>query len=197
MTHRTEAILILGEARDALLERLAERVVECREGILEDAQGESFMSEIEAVYDEIGGRLVKVSEMLGSIPAPDDEGENETADAIRNNGESSATSNQPDVVNFGTFMTEINSGNIAGAGSALAEILNVSEERGLECAGVFRSGLEADAEFLPVAMKLRAAVTSGSANEAMFLLAKCFGLQGLELADALEFLRTQAIATGQ
>ncbi len=190
MNDRNKALQILGKAREALLDRLAERVVEGRDGILEDAYGESYMGEIEAVYEEIGGRLVKVSEMIGTIPHDDKDGENESVE-IRDAGSEEAPTSQD--VNFQKFAMQVQQGDIEEAGRSLVELLGVPEDRAGECAAVFRRNLDEMPEFLMMAMKLRAAVMNGAANDAMFLLAKRFGLQGMELADVWEHLKTQAV----
>jgi hypothetical protein len=72
MTQRDQAIRILQEARDLLAQRLAERIVDAREQILEDAGGGVFVSEIDAVYEQLGSRLAHVNSMLAHLPAVED-----------------------------------------------------------------------------------------------------------------------------
>lgn len=74
MNNRSLAIHILQNARDLLSERLTERIVEAREQIEADAEGGSYLSEIEALYDQLGSRLAHVNGMLANLPpAPDNE----------------------------------------------------------------------------------------------------------------------------
>ena len=51
-----------------LAERLTERVLENREELLDDAAGFSYMGEIEAIYEQLGGRLTHVSQMISNLP---------------------------------------------------------------------------------------------------------------------------------
>jgi hypothetical protein len=65
---RNRAIQILTEARDILAERLTERVLDSAEDILADARGESYMNEIDAVYEQVGVKLSHISQMLANLP---------------------------------------------------------------------------------------------------------------------------------
>ena len=68
MNERSLAISVLQKARDALSERLTQRVIESREEIEADSEGESYLSEIETIYDQIGGRLTHLNAMLSNLP---------------------------------------------------------------------------------------------------------------------------------
>ncbi len=80
MNNRSLAIHILQNARDLLSERLTQRIVEAREEIEADADGGSYLSEIEAIYDQLGSRLAHVNGMLANLP-PAPAGEQSAADA--------------------------------------------------------------------------------------------------------------------
>jgi hypothetical protein len=69
MNDRARASDILRKARAILAERLTERVNEQVEEILDDARGDSYMNEIESLYDELGTKLAHVSQMLSNLPA--------------------------------------------------------------------------------------------------------------------------------
>lgn len=69
MNQRNQAIETLKAARDALAEQLTERVLECREEILDDASGDSFMGEIEQIYEKFGNRLSHLNSLISSLPA--------------------------------------------------------------------------------------------------------------------------------
>ena len=71
MNDRLFAISILQKARDALNERLTQRVIESREEIEDDAEGCSYLSEIETIYEQIGGRLAHLNAMLSNLPPVD------------------------------------------------------------------------------------------------------------------------------
>lgn len=68
MNSRALAISILQQARDALAERLTERVIDAKEDIAADADGSSYLSEIENIYDQLGGRLSHLNAMLSNLP---------------------------------------------------------------------------------------------------------------------------------
>ncbi len=68
MNQRSLAISILQKARDALSERLTQRIVESEDEISSDAEGGSYLSEIETIYDQIGGRLAHLNAMLSNLP---------------------------------------------------------------------------------------------------------------------------------
>jgi hypothetical protein len=73
MNDRSLAIGILHSAREQLGRRLTERIIEAREEIEADACGQSYLSEIEAIYDQLGSRLAHVSAMLANLPPAADE----------------------------------------------------------------------------------------------------------------------------
>jgi hypothetical protein len=68
MNDRSIAISILQKARDALSERLTQRVIEAQADIEADAEGSSYLSEIETIYEQIGGRLAHLNAMLSNLP---------------------------------------------------------------------------------------------------------------------------------
>jgi hypothetical protein len=81
MNERTRALEILREAKTILAERLTEKVVEQADEILADARGDSYMNEIESLYEQVGLKLTHVSQMLANLPAPQPEPHSTTAAA--------------------------------------------------------------------------------------------------------------------
>jgi len=69
MNDRARAIELLKQARTILAERLAELVLEQGEELLADARGDSYMNEIESLYEQIGHKLSHVNQMLSNLPA--------------------------------------------------------------------------------------------------------------------------------
>jgi hypothetical protein len=69
MNDRARALETLRKARAILAERLTERINEQCEELLDDARGDSYMNEIESLYDELGTKLSHVSQMLSNLPA--------------------------------------------------------------------------------------------------------------------------------
>jgi hypothetical protein len=78
MTERTDAILILRQARDVLIARLTERVLESKEEILDDAQGGLFQGGIDEIYEQIVTRLSHVNSMLNLLPPEEPTGSFDT-----------------------------------------------------------------------------------------------------------------------
>jgi hypothetical protein len=68
MDPHSQALSILQNARDALSARLAQRIIESEQEIVEDAEGGSYLSEIETIYDQLGGRLTHLNAMLANLP---------------------------------------------------------------------------------------------------------------------------------
>ena len=68
MNQRTLAVSILQRARDTLGERLAQRIIDAQQEIEADAEGGSYLSEIETIYEQLGGRLAHLSAMLANLP---------------------------------------------------------------------------------------------------------------------------------
>jgi hypothetical protein len=69
MNERARAIELLKQARTILAERLAELVLDQGEELLADARGDSYMNEIESLYEQIGHKLSHVNQMLSNLPA--------------------------------------------------------------------------------------------------------------------------------
>lgn len=81
MNERKRALEVLREAKAILAERLTEKVSEQAEEILADARGDSYMNEIESLYEQVGLKLTHVSQMLSNLPAPHSEAHSATAAA--------------------------------------------------------------------------------------------------------------------
>jgi len=81
MTDRARALDVLREAKAILAERLTEKVLEQADEILADARGDSYMNEIESLYEQIGLKLSHVSQMLSNLPVPQQEPHTSTAAA--------------------------------------------------------------------------------------------------------------------
>lgn len=69
MSERVRAQGILRQAKEVLIQRLTEYVLDHEDEILADAHGESYMGDIDALYDQVGMRLSHVTQMLANLPA--------------------------------------------------------------------------------------------------------------------------------
>jgi hypothetical protein len=70
---------VLRQAKAILADRLTEKILEQAEEILADARGDSYMNEIESLYEQVGLKLTHVSQMLSNLPAPEPEPYTSTA----------------------------------------------------------------------------------------------------------------------
>lgn len=81
MNERQRAIEILREAKNVLAERLTEHILDQGVELLADASGDSYMNEIESLYEQIGLKLSHVSQMLSNLPTDQADAHTQTAAA--------------------------------------------------------------------------------------------------------------------
>ncbi len=79
MNERERATEVLRKARNILAQRLTELVLEQRDELLDDARGDSYMNEIESLYEQIGVKLSHVGQMLSNLPAEEPTAQTHTA----------------------------------------------------------------------------------------------------------------------
>jgi hypothetical protein len=68
MNDRTHAQEVLRQAREILAQRLTDLVRDQAEEILADARGESYMNEIELLYEQVGMKLAHLGQILSHLP---------------------------------------------------------------------------------------------------------------------------------
>jgi len=81
MNDRARASEILRNARNILAERLTELVLDQHNELLDDARGDSYMNEIESLYEQIGIKLSHVGQMLSNLPVEEPAAQTHTAAA--------------------------------------------------------------------------------------------------------------------
>ena len=220
MNQRNQAIETLKAARNSLAEQLTERILECREEILDDATGESFLGEIEQIYEKFGSRLNHLNSLLSSLPpvvpglpekstdarpaalpAPEskaavgeEKGTDDLADETLINGLEQAApyaagEEQNERVTFETFVGQLRSADMQGAGATLGVLFGVDAQRGVRCATDFAEKFVADPTVMLKAMNLRTELQAGNTNASLMLLWECFGLRGLESIGAIQTLK--------
>ena len=226
MTDRDRALDLLRQARDLLTERLTQRILESGEQLLDDARGDSYLGDIEAIYEQFGMKLSHLNQLLNNLP-PDTTSSTSTHTSYTTSHDTFQASSLelplvedlspqhppamigPLIVsppalpaprtaeaellppNFHMFAAQMREGDVLAAGKTLGYLLDLSEARGVQCARVFHRRWQEDAAFLPKAMQLRNEVNSGGFNNALVLLAECFGLLGIEAIGALQTLRSR------
>jgi hypothetical protein len=215
MNDRARALAILKQAREILMQRLTDRVLDNEEEILNDARGESYMGEIDALYDQVGTPLVHLNQILSSLPVEEDVQVHEThtpqhsaahsyaeivppawpeVPALPAPRSSSGVETAEDTIapiSFQTFAAQIQAGDISGAGGSLAYLFDIPLLRAARCAEHFHIQLREDPDFLVKAMQLRRELASGGYNGAIMLLYQCFGLTGVEAIGVYQVLKVR------
>ena len=93
-------------------------------------------------------------------------------------------------VTFRDFAGAIMQGNIPGAAGVLETLLGLPTEQATAASEHFR-GRMSDPAFMPKAMGLRTAVTTGTDDEIDALLGDCFGLDASARPGAIATLKTR------
>lgn len=213
MNDVARAIELLRQARDILVARLTQRIVDAGDELLEDAQGNSYSAEIEAIYDQVGLRLANVNALLSNLQlaqpaslatsmpvdgaAPLDAApltgsvvETVIAAAPSESTVGVAASDDPPVASFEWFARQIGEGDLYGAGRTLSVLFELSEPRAAACAARFAEKLTSTPDFLAKAKQLSTELHR-SVNGSLMLLWECFGLQGPESLRVLSVLRNR------
>lgn len=215
MNDRLRAIDTLQQAREVLIHRLTERILDAREEILDDAAGHSYASEIENLHDQISVRLSHVNGMLSNLPpadekllpamqsssidtsaapseavtfGPRDAGINSMVAPARTVSQAT-TADETTILQL--FLHQVMIQNVEAAARSLGQLLGLNEERALSCAEVFCGRVAADPGLLIKAMGLRAEAQSCTPNGGLLLLWECFELKGPESVAAIQTLKAR------
>jgi len=182
-----------------LAERLTERILESRDDILADSMGMSYLSEIEAVYEQVGARLSHVNSMLNNLPPLKETAEQQAEEPPADTALSNLSLPAPrpiaalmppvEAPSFHLFAMQVTAGNLSQAGTTLAALFQLEPDRAEKCLLLFHQKLQADSQFIVKVMQLRRELTAGNTNAALMLLWKCFGLHGLESIGVLQTLQ--------
>ena len=192
MNDRDKAIKILTQARDRLTEQLNERVLESADEIISDAEGETFLSEIEELFDKVGIKLQHVNLMLGQLPKIA-EPEPPTKAPAAPEYAAQVTVNSTVAVpteSFQDFGLHIQAGDVQAAGRSLSVLFNIDSAKGLWCAEFFMVAVTRDTSIMTKAMLLRKELIAGNNNNSLMLLYECFGLQPYEAIGIVATLKT-------
>jgi len=91
-------------------------------------------------------------------------------------------------VTFRDFVGALMQGNKSGAATALEQLLGLPGDQAIRATEHF-AGQMSNPAFMPKAMSLRTAVTSGSDDEIGKLLVECFGLDDAQRTSGVAALR--------
>ena len=196
------AMSILCHAREILANRMIERILDAENQILEDAQGDSYMNEIETLQEGVGERLNSVNVMLAnlSVIEPLDEMAFDLENpiiflgsiALDEEVDESGRTESP--ANFALFAEQIAADDVEGAGQTLAELLEVDLKLAQRCATSFRDRLNEDPTTIEKAMRLRVELMAGNHNDSLMILWDCFRLQGRLAFNVLQTLKSRLLA---
>lgn len=190
MNDRDKAIKILTQARDTLTEQLNERVLESADEIISDAEGETFLSEIEALFDKVGIKLHHIGIMLSQLPKiAEPKPPVPPAPPYAAQVTVDPTVSVP-TDSFRDFGLHIQAGDVQAAGRSLTGLFNIDAARGLQCAEFFLAAVLRDPEIMTKAMLLRKELTADNHNNSLMLLYECFGLQPYEAIGIVATLKT-------
>ena len=193
MNNRIRALAILKQARELLANRLIENIIDSADGILEDAEGSSYMDEIDSLQDRVGGRLNNINLMISNLTV----GEPASAEPISAAKEASVSTpapqgmDAPQPTNFAMFGKQIVANDIDAAGRTLAELLDVDPKLAQQCATAFRDCFNEDPTIIQKAMQLRARLLAGENHDSLMILWDCFRLQGPQALAVLQTLKAR------
>ncbi len=197
------AMSILCHAREILADRMIESILDAENQILEDAQGDSYMNEIETLQESVGERLNSVNVMLANLSVIEPVDETMAFDfenpivflgsiALNEEFDESRPTESP--ANFALFAEQIAADDVEGAGQTLAELLEVDLKLAQRCATSFRDRLNEDPTTIEKAMRLRVELMAGNHNDSLMILWDCFRLQGPLAFNVLQTLKSRLLA---
>ena len=189
MVDRLRARAILTRARDILAERMCARILESEEGLVQDAQGDSYMDEIGTIFEQIGSRLTQINTLLSNLPAL-------PAGTVGVPLKGQSAQVQDDAADrapatFMAFGQAVARGDAEQASEQLAELFGVDKHVAGVSAATFADKLKQGNEVIERTMQLREELRHGSDNRALLTLHDCFGLSGLIAIQVLQFLKEQ------
>ncbi len=196
MDKREFALSILKQSRKLLTHRLVDSVVETADGILEDAEGLSYMDEIGTLQEKVGDRLNRINLMIANFPKETPSTER-AAEKIQEDSEAPTISHglgAPKLERFALFSQQVVVNDLDSAGQTLADLLDVDQSLGLQCATAFRKRLDEDPVIIQKTMLLRTKLMAGENNDSLMILWDCFRLQGLQAVEVLQTLKARLSA---
>jgi hypothetical protein len=217
----------LQQARDILVQRLTDRILDMREELLDDAHGRTYCGEIDALYEQIALRLNHVNVMLSSLPAPAEPppaapalttlpalpgpsleigGRLESSLFQADTGQSSGRDTMASAheamaltspVTFELFARQIAGDDLDSASRSLAVLFAVEPLVARRCAGTFHQRYRRRSETLQQALQLHRELQTGNINGSLLLLRDCFGLEGKDLIGVMQTLQARLLGMNE
>ena len=214
MEDHSEALSILQKARDALTARLTQRIIESEHEIVEDAEGSSYFSEIETIYEQLGARLAHLNAMLSNLPPAPPQHCSETAasEVIYADLASSPSSTldvdatgpltllalpspatyddarvEPMVEVFAGIVMTVKSGDLTGGARLISELFDVKPSLARRGAQAFERQLNRFPDLARRFEQFGASIDATNEYAAATLIGECFEFQPI---DALLLVRS-------
>jgi hypothetical protein len=214
MNDQSQALSILQKARDALTARLTQRIIDAQQEIVEDAEGNSYLSEIETIYEQLGGRLAHLNAMLSNLPPAPPQHSSETAasEVIYADLASSPSSTldvdatgpltllalpapatydetrvEPIIELFAGIVLYIKSGDLTSGARLISELFDVKPSLARRGAQAFGRQLERFPDLARRFEQFGASIDATNEYAAATLLGECFEFQPI---DALLLVRS-------
>lgn len=194
---------VLTQARELLSERLVDYIADSADGILNDAEGLSYMSEIDDIQEKVLGRLINVNQMIANFPPPSP-ASNDQAITDQLTAWTTAelqASQQTETISqaampqqpqkFGLFVQQVKSNELNAAAQTLSDLLAIDLALSHQSTSAFYDQLTEDPATLKKAMLLPSKLQADKHNDCLVILWECFRLQGLQAIEVLHTLQHQ------
>jgi hypothetical protein len=220
MNQKTLAVSILQRARDTLSERLAQRIVDAQHEIEADAEGGCYLSEIETIYEQLGGRLAHLNAMLTNLPpaaspAPADATASEIIYAdlasayptgldLETAAPPATLLALPAPVNpepaphlnvladsLQDIVLHVQAGDLASAASSITELFDVKPSEARQCARAFSRQIINRPDLVARVVELGWMLGEMDERDAATLLAECFEFQMPEALAIVHALKSR------
>ena len=210
------ALTILQKARDTLAERLTQRIIEAEDEIAEDAEGGAYLSEIEAIYEQLGGRLAHVNAMLSNLPPepPAHPADATASEIVYADLASSPTSSldvdatapltllalpapphcddvEPLAEAFSTIVLHTRSGDLHASARLIAELFDIKPSQARRGAVAFVRQIERYPELVRRFEQLGSNIDGTNEYAAATLLGECFEFQPIDALLMARALKSQ------
>jgi hypothetical protein len=221
MDDRERAIFILQQARDALSQRLTERILESRHEIADDADGNAYVSEIEAIYEQLGGRLAHLNAMLANLPPENETAAEPTASEIVYADLASSVSSGLDLEpappmpllalpapasderppaesladELAAIVFSVHSGDLTSAAELISELFDLKPSHGRRAAQAFARQIVAYPSLARRIAELGRRLSETNEYAGATLLVECFEFQAIEALAIIHALRSRFVAS--
>ena len=179
----SQAQSILVQARQILVERLNDLVLQNGEAFIEDAHGNSYMDEIGTVYEQVMGRLSQVNAMIANLPSI-------PSSQIDKPSVTSSTESQDEPATFQLFVQLVSAGDVKAATPVLAQLLDLNDALARSSTENFRDHLAAYPDTVQRTMQLRVDLAQEQDNQVIMFLYDVFGLSSVDAILVLQHLKS-------